>query len=148
MAIKQSAWAKGNKVAVRPQTSGADHTQLFTYEVAAAGDALAANDIVEIGCLPPYAVITEAKIFTEGTFTGITADVGLMSGEYGSNDQARTSGNQLYAAVDLTTFTRLAKPESLLLARVEADRGIGVKVSGTVAAAAGKKIHLLLTYRQ
>lgn len=146
MALKQSAWALGNQVAVRPQTAGADHTQRFTFEASAG---LAIGDIVEIGELPSYAIITDAKVFTEGTFTGATADVGLMSGEYGLNDPARTSGNQLFAAADLTAFTRIVKGEPLLLAASELPRGIGVKIAGAVvAAAAGKRIHLVLTYRQ
>lgn len=146
MALKQSAWALGNQVSVRPQTAGADHTQRFTFEAAAG---LAIGDIVEIGELPPYAIITDAKIFTEGTFTGATADVGLMSGEYGLNDAARTSGNQLFVAADLTAFVRIVKGEPLLLAASELPRGIGVKIAGAVvAAAAGKRIHLVLSYRQ
>lgn len=146
MALKQSAWALGNQVSVRPQTAGCDHTQRFTFEAAAG---LAIGDIVEIGELPSYCVITHAQVFTEGTFTGATADVGLMSGEYGLNDAARTSGNQLFAAADLTAFTRLAKPECLLLAPTELPRGIGIKIAGAaVAAAAGKRIHLVLSYRQ
>lgn len=146
MALKQSAWALGNQVSVRPQTAGCDHTQRFTFEAAAG---LAIGDIVEIGELPSYCVITAAQVFTEGTFTGATADVGLMSGEYGLNDAARTSGNQLFAAADLTAFSRLSKPDCLLLPFSELPRGIGVKIAGAaVAAAAGKRIHLVLTYRQ
>lgn len=147
MAIKQSAWAKGNRQAPRPQTHGAVHSVLYTYEVGA-GNNLAAADILEIGELPPYAVITDAAIFTEGTLTGITADVGLMSGTYGDTDPARTSGNQIFAAVDLTAFTRMQKPEALLIPAIEASRGVGIKVSGAVASAAGKKIHLQLSFRQ
>lgn len=148
MAIKQSAWPKGNKQSPRPQTFGAVHTQLFTYEIPDAASALATTDILEIGELPPYAVISDAILFTEGTFTGITANVGLMSGTYGDADSVRTSGTQLYAAADLTTFARLGKGDPLLIARSENSRGIGLVVSGAVAAAAGKKIHLQLSYTQ
>lgn len=149
MALKQSAWALGNQVSVRPQTAGCDHTQRFTFEVDVLARALAIGDIVEIGELPSYCVITAVQVFTEGTWTGATADIGLMSGEYGLNDAARTSGNQLFAAADLTAFNRLVKPECLLLPFSELPRGIGIKIAGAaVAQAAGKRIHLVLTYRQ
>lgn len=149
MALKQSIWAKGNEQSKRPQTSGALHTQRFIYRVPAVADALAAADIVEIGELPPFCRIIDAKIYTNGTFTGVTADVGILNGEYGDvTDQARTSGNEIFAAADLTTMTRLAKSDSLKIEPVEASRGIGVKVSGAVTAAANKYIVLELTYQQ
>ncbi|NTE96692.1 hypothetical protein [Agrobacterium tumefaciens] len=153
MALKQSPWALGSQMTVRPQTAGAVHSQRFTYDVTSAAAALAVGDIVEIGELPPYAYVVDALVFTEGVFTGATADIGLMSGEYGFNDAARTSGNEMFAAVDLaaasTAVARLAKPAALLLGHTEQSRGIGVKIAGAaVAAAAGKKIHVILFFRQ
>lgn len=145
MAIKQSLWAKGNQQSKRPQTAGAVHAQLYSYDAAAG---LLAADILEIGELPPGCKVVDAIVFTEGTFTGITANVGIMSGAYGDPDAARTSGSEIFAAADLTTFARLAKRDSLLLASVEASRGIGLKVSADVDAGAGKKIHLMLFYIQ
>lgn len=145
MAIVQSLWAKGNQQSKRPQTAGAVHAQLFSYDASAG---LLAADILEIGELPPGCQIVDAMVFTEGTFTGITANVGLMSGEYGSTDAARTSGTELYSAADLTTFARLVQKSTLLIAPSVAARGIGVKVSADVTAAAGKKIHLMLFYVQ
>ncbi len=149
MALKQSNWALGLHTAVRPQTAGAVHVQKFVFEVSGSTGALAIGDIVEIGEIPPYAIVCDAQIFCEGVMTGVTADVGLMSGEYGDNDPARTSGNQLFAAADLTTFTRMSKPDLALLPHSELSRGIGVKIAGAAAAAAaGKRIHLALFYRQ
>lgn len=149
MALKQSSWAKGNNQSKRPQTSGALHVQRFIYPVKSNDDALAAGDIIEIGELPPFCRIIDAKVYTNGTFTAVTADVGILNGEYGdATDQARTSGNEIFAAADLTTMTRLAKPDSLKIEPVEASRGIGVKVSATVAAAADKYIVLELHYIQ
>lgn len=145
MAIKQSLWAKGNQQSKRPQTAGAVHTQLFSYDAAAG---LLAADILELGELPPGCRVVDAILFTEGTFTGLTADVGIMSGTYGDPDASRTSGNQLYDDADLTAVVRLSKRDMLLLAPVEGSRGIGLKVSADVAAGAGKKIHLQLSYIQ
>ncbi|WP_288075944.1 hypothetical protein [Pseudomonas sp.] len=150
MALKQSPWALGSQMTVRPQTAGAVHSQRFTYEVT--GN-LAIGDIVEIGELPPYAYVVDATVFTEGVFTGATADIGLVSGDYGVADNARTSGNELFAAADLaaasTAVVRISKPAAFLLGHTEQSRGLGVKIAGAaITGAVGKKIHLLLHFRQ
>ena len=144
--LKQSQWAQGLVQTPRPQTHGAVHVAHFVFPVTAA---LSTGDIIEIGELPPFARITDAVIFSEGTFTGITGTVGIMSGEYGNLDESRTSDDLIFDGADMTTFARLEKKEALLLAPTDMPRGIGVKVSGAVpGAAADKKIHLLLSYTQ
>lgn len=146
MAIIQSAWAKGNRQAVRPQTAGASHAQKFTFDFS--NQAVAAADILEIGELPPFCQIGSATLVPEGDFAGITVDVGLMSGTYGdAEDTTRTSGNELFAA-QAVQFASLSKGESMLIKSIEGSRGIGVKFSGDVAATAGKKLHLVLFYYQ
>lgn len=145
MSIIQSDWPLGNRQTVRPQTAGSSHAQLFSFDFST--KAVAAADILEIGELPPFSRIIAASIIAEGDFTGITADVGLMSGTYGSTDASRTVGSQLFAA-QAVQFASLSKGDAILLKSVETARGIGVKFSGNVAAAAGKKIHLLLSFYQ
>lgn len=151
MAVIHSRWAKGQETTHRPQTAGASHVTEFVYDFGTETP-LASGDILELGILPSYAKITSATIFVEGTWTGLTADVGIMSGTVNSDTNAdgsaRTSGNQLWTAVDLTAMASLSKPDALLVASSETERSIGVKVSGAVAAAAGKKLHLLLFYHQ
>lgn len=149
MTIHQSEWAKGNRQAVRPQTAGSVHTQLFSITL---NQTVETTDIIEIGELLPFARVSDAILFTDGTFTGITADIGLMSGAFGDAESARTSGNELFAAADLaaagTAVVRLSKEDMLKLGTLEASRGIGIKVSGQVAGASTKKIYLLLSYYQ
>lgn len=153
MAIVKSRWAKGLRTWTRPQTHGAIHCTHYIYDLTAEG-ALGAGDILELGVIPPYARLVEAMLITEGVFTGLTADVGVMTGDVGSDfmpdgTTARTSGNEFYAAADLTVpVARVAKAAALVLEPVEYERSIGVKASGAVAAAAGKKIHLKLFYYQ
>ena len=145
MALKQSAWAQGIVQTPRPQTHGAVHTALFVFNVSSA---LAAADVVEIGELPPFARITDARVFTEGTFTGITANVGIITGEYGEQDDARTVDDIIFSGADLAESARMTSTDALLLPAAETPRGIGVKVSGSVPAAAGKKIYVQLSYTQ
>src|SRR5690606_22896116 len=112
------------------------HSQLYSITLSSTVET---TDIIEIGELPPFARVCDAMIFTEGTFTGITADVGLMSGTYGDALSARTADSKLFAAADLaaggTAVVRLSKKDMLLEPTVEASRGIGIVVSGQVAGA-------------
>ena len=152
MAIVKSQHVKGLKQTIRPQTAGATHVTQFTYDVGVEG-ALGTGDILELGIIPPYAKITHATLVTEGTLTGLTADVGVMTGEVGAalnpDGSARTSGNEFFAATDLTVrLSSLTKADPLLLASQEYERSIGVKVSAAVTAAAGKRLHLFLFYHQ
>lgn len=150
MAIKQSEFAKGGNQSLRPHSAGAVHVTRFVYPVGVAAQALGAGDILEIGELPPFCRIIDAKLYTNGTFTGLTADVGLMTGAYGDAlDVSRTAGKQLYEAADLTTLARITKSEPLKIAPVDdLSRGIGITVSAAVPAAAGKYIVLELSYVQ
>ena len=152
MAIVQSQHVKGLKQTIRPQTAGAVHVTHFTYDVGVEG-ALGTGDILELGIIPPYDRLDQVKIVTEGTFTGLTADVGVMSGEVGAalnpDNTARTSGSEFFAAADLTVrLAATTKPDALLLAPQEYGRSVGVKVSAAVPAAAGKRLHLFLYYHQ
>lgn len=144
MAIIQSIFAKGIRQCVRPQSAGAQHAQLYSIDLSS--QALAAGDIIEIGELPPFARFVDAVIIPEGDFTGVTVDIGLMSGEYGSTDAARTVGNQLFAA-QAVQYTRMTKGEACLIKSVEGSRSIGIKPSAAVAAGV-KRLHLLVTFYQ
>ena len=153
MAIVKSKWVRHFAQTARPQTANNTHVQQFTFDVGVEG-ALAAGDILELGILPAYARITNAQLITEGVFTAQTADIGIMTGDVGEDfnadgSTARTSGKELFDAADLTVrLQSLTKPDAVLLAAVDYDRSIGVKVSAAVAAAAGKRVHLILHFYQ
>lgn len=151
MALIQSPWALGMLLPARPQTAFSTHSQLFIMDIPAAG--IAANDILELAILPPYARIVDAKLVTVGSLGAATVDVGLMSGVTGDltnpDGSARTVGTELFAAAALTAeVTQLAKSAALLVDPTQKDRSIGVKFSAAVTAGAGKKIGLLLSIAQ
>lgn len=151
MALFQSPWATGMLLPARPQTAFATHSQLYIMDIPAAG--IAANDILELAILPPYARIVDAKLITAGSLGAATVDVGLMSGLTGEptneDGSARTVGTELFAAAALTAeVTQLAKSAALLVGPTQKDRSIGLKFSATVTAGAGKKIGLLLSIAQ
>lgn len=149
MAIKQSPWALNQRTANRPQSAGAVHVTKFYHEFTAAA---ASGDIVDLGQLPAGAYIVDARLYTEGVFTGVTGDVGIMSGTPGSTDPARTCGNEIFAAADLaaaaTAPANMALATAFKVTPADTHRSIGLKLAAAVPAAAGKKVWLVLEYAQ
>lgn len=147
MTIFQSDHAKGLYTPAMGYAAGDLMVSRFTYTFSVGA---ATTDIIELGILPAGTRIVDAGIVTEGTFTGITANIGIMSGTVGSKDTGRTSGSELFSAVNLATATsniqRLTGVSGILLSPAETDRSIGLVVSGTVSAATSKVVTLLLFY--
>lgn len=144
MAIFQSAWGTGRKVAPTAGEAGVSVVEQFQFVV---GDDLASTDVIELGILPAYHTVTDAVLITGDLGSGVTVDVGIMSGVPGNPDASRTSGNELFAAAANNSAVRMSKPSGFQIAPTEADRSIGVKVSGAVTAS-DQKILLVLTYKQ
>lgn len=119
------------------------------------GAALAADHVVEMVILPAGYVPVDFVYATEdldsdGT-PAITLDAGLISGTAGSADNARTCGNEAFAASTVGQAGGIARPTKAafaLIAPTDADRGFGVKV-GTAAdvLVAGAKMRLTLIAR-
>jgi hypothetical protein len=108
----------------------------------------AATDILEIGLMPAHARVVGATVIGAGFGGAITADVGLMTGDQGANDDTRTlTGTEFFndanvngAETDMTTAAALAVSQD------QKHRGIGVELSADVAAGAAKKLTLVLEY--
>ncbi|KDR25959.1 hypothetical protein [Caballeronia zhejiangensis] len=135
----QSKFVTGQKTVIAPCAAGDVVAQTFYIDLA---QALALNDVIELAVLPEYSRIVDAtldvdKLDTNGA-PAIVMDIGLMSGKVGVLDNARTVGNELFAA-DVTAknggFTRLSKNAALRIAETDQARSIGVKV--TTAPATG-----------
>ena len=147
MAIKQSPWALFKQTAARPITSGAVTRQEFFYDASAG---LLAADIVDLGVLPANAKIHDAFIYGDVSIGTTNATVGIMSGELGSTDGARTLGTEIFNAAAITNahtaLVRMTNPAAQHLAAGATDRSIGLQVSADVAAGAGKIIRLVVAY--
>ena len=143
MAIKFSCWAYGRKVAAVNGEAGGVVCERYSFNIT--GN-LAANDIIELGPLPASAFPVDAILITD-ELGAVTLDVGVMSGDAGSTDQARTCGAELFSAAADGSAVRMSAPGGFRLSSVGKDRGIGVKVSGAVTAA-NQRVDLLLFYRQ
>ncbi len=100
-----------------------------------------ANDVIELGGIPSGAIVVDMIIHHDGV--GGTADAGILSGEYGSKDNARTCGQEFGAALSLAAagVVRLAKNTNAVPVTAN-ERGWGVKLLG--APTAGKVIRATL----
>ena len=82
-----------------------------------------------------------------GEGTGATTfTVGLMSGEFGSTDPARTSGNELFSAVAGNALQTASLVSLAALGKTDAARSIGVRASAAIAANPATKLHLRISY--
>lgn len=129
--------------AVRGAVTGSQPTAVLLHYTVPAG--VVVNDITEMGAIPHGCYVTNATIFQDGLGAGCTLDVGIVSGQYGKFDQARTQGNEIFAALAVATAGTSARPTKNLMAIAPAEsaQGVGVKFLGA-APTAGKKITLLL----
>lgn len=144
MAIKKSNYTGGNGrlVLASPFVANVVTEELvihtFTEEVTAA-------DILELAYLPPYCRILDAAVVAVGT-GATTLNIGFMTGEVGSDDPARTSGDELFAAVAPTTETPIALIDIAAAGKVDTPRSIGVVPSATIAASPTTQLVLRLRY--
>lgn len=148
MSLHQSAWAKGRKQAVSPSMAGQIVNVLFIYDIGVGADgALTAADKVEIGTLPAGAKVVDA-VLSGVTGGACTATLGIMSGDAGANDAARTVGTDFFAATSINgAATRMSALTAFDVATSDVDRGIGCTISANVAETAGRYIKASVSYR-
>jgi hypothetical protein len=137
MALIQSSWAKGVKALPVSGEAGGVVAERFEINLADL-PTLVVNDVLELAGLPAFHTIVGYTLDNDevDAATAITVDVGIMSGEFGVVDSARTCGNQLFAA---STALRTAavtvgnSAAAFRLAPTDKDRGIGLKFTGIPA---------------
>jgi len=143
MTIIQSEFATGQKQVTVPRESGVIVTERFSVTLAA--DTLAA-DIIEIGVLPGGGIPVDAVFISDECGTG-TFNVGIMSGNVGSQDATRTVGAELFSAVADDSVVRATLPAVFgAIAPASDNRSIGVKCSAGITAN-GQVITVLLSYK-
>ena len=110
------------------------------------------GEIVEMAGLPAgYVPVDVAVAFDASAATAWTADCGVLSGDYGST-ATRTMGNEVFAAntagQGAAGLVRAAKPDIMQLAPADNNRGIGLKIVGTLTTlVVGTNIRLKLLCR-
>lgn len=146
MSIVQSPWGGQRRQAPVSAEAGGVVCEKYRYTIPA-GTNLAVNDIIELAVLPAYHTVVNAILITDALAT-TTIDVGIMSGTVGSPDQARTCGNELFAAAANGSVVRNSKPEGFRIVPIEGDRSIGLKVLTAGVTGAGQFIELVLFTKQ
>lgn len=135
----KSEAAKGKVPVSYPRGAGYATTQRYTATIPATA---VAGDIVEIACVPPGCRPVDVVIDADGAVSG---DVGIMSGDWGKEDDTRTCGAEIAAAEDFTAAEvfRPTLPSAYRIPSGDAARGVGLKI--TTAPAAAVAIGITLT---
>lgn len=143
MAIIQSDWAKRFRTTPLPRNHGQTHFELFEFTFTATFDYTV--DKLELGVLPADCRIADAWMISE-TATAVV-DIGIMSGEVGSTDTARTVGDELFDGVALNTagVRTVNFLDIAALAPSPLNRSIGL-IATAANIAAASKVKLGLTF--
>lgn len=150
MALRQSDAALGKVNIPYPAYAGAVVAQRFTF--AALTTNMALNDIIEMAPIPPNARVIDVILDSDDLDSAgpsITLDVGIMSGDWGDPDAARTVGAEFFAASTVAQAGTTARPTiktAFRTGRSSTARSIGIKVAAAAAAAQAGEIGLTVYY--
>jgi hypothetical protein len=145
----QSNVAKGIDSIPYPPQAGIVVAKRYSMAVTAA--MLVLNNILEIAPLPNGLVPVDVTLVTDDLDTGtaLVLDVGIMSGVFGSNDQARTCGNEIIAGSNIGQTggsVRASKKEAFRIGAANTHRSIGVKIATAPTTPAAGVVDLIVYY--
>lgn len=133
------------------QTSSANEPIAITGDyVVPAG--LVIGDIVEMAPLPSGYVVADVTLAAEDcdSATGMTIDAGVLSGDFGVVDNARTMGSEFFAASTIGQaggVARASKQQGFLIAPTENTRGLGIKFAAIGTPIVGAKLRFIAWVR-
>jgi hypothetical protein len=130
MTLIKGVAAKGSTNIPYPTVAGVVVAAIFSHAFKAEP---AAGDIVEIGMLPQGCKAIDVLVTADGldAANAIEFDLGLITGEYASNDQTRTCGAEFLAGSTVAQAGGIERPSKASAYRVPAssrERGLGLKV--------------------
>lgn len=120
-----------------PDTDDARYPAVLSAEYVVPTGGRAINDVIELGQMPPNAIVTGCSVHVTAGGAGATADFGYLSGTYGdasaATGQARTCGSDFFAAgsVAAAGVLTLVKPQTGP-SRDDDLTGWGLRVTGAV----------------
>ncbi|WP_331373763.1 hypothetical protein [Sinorhizobium chiapasense] len=146
MSVIQSNYAKGIIALAYPSIAGAATAVRFAHQLSAAPSA---GDILELAMIPAGTRVVEMildsdDLDTNGTPT-LTMDVGLMSGSFGDEDQARTCGAEFFSGSSVAQAGGSERPSlktAFRTGKSNVDRSIGIKFPNAAATFAAGTIGL------
>ncbi len=138
MTIHKSDYAKGLSVGPNPSWN-ASGAAVHRFAMAVP-TTVAANDILELAPIPANCRVVDITADSDDLDSNgapaIVMDVGIMTGEFGEDDDARTCGAEFFSASTLGQaggVARATTAAALRTGKAGYARSIGVKIS-TVAA--------------
>ena len=141
MALKQSKQVRAG-LQTPTATEAAEPVTVIGEYVVATGDAI--NDIVEFGAIPQGCVPVDLIVDNGALGASATLDAGIISGVYAKADNARTMGNEFFAASAAATAGVIRRTKNVTAVVSDAsERGWGVKFLGA-APAVGQVIRATL----
>ena len=149
MALFQSAAAKGQEATPSTYQAGIVTTAIYTYTIAA--NYATATDKIELGRLPADVQLVAATLIGSNLGGAANAVLGIMSGDPGDPDDARTvlttAGNQIKGATAINNAAfSVTQAEALAIPRSDKHRAIGVTLSSDVTGGAAKTLTLRIDY--
>lgn len=146
MATKQSNFYAGN-AQVPFNTShkaGSVVTVMGSIDLSAG---LLLTDVMEILPVLPYGRITAFDIADTGNLGTTNLTIGMMSGNPGDTTAVRTVGTEILASAAAGTAVAATLASLIAIPRNDGTaKSIGLKVSASIAAGAGKKLHFRYSY--
>lgn len=150
MGLTQTPVSKRQVVAPYPDCAGDVVATRFAYSFASAPSL---NDIIEIGVLPAGARVIDMILDSDdldfGGSPAMTFDVGLMSGDFGVDDDARTCGAEFFSGSTVPQAGGVVRPTlktAFRTAPVQYDRSIGLKVAAAAATFQAGSVGLTVVY--
>jgi hypothetical protein len=150
VALLQSNAAKGVTPVPVPKDAGGIVAKRYKHTLSANPTA---GDILEMAPLPSNLrvidmVLDSDDLDTNGSPT-IAMDVGIMSGNWGVNDNTRTCGAEFFSGSNVGQAGTVARPTlktAFRTTQTENDRSIGIKFTTASATFASGEIGLTVTY--
>lgn len=138
MPIIQTEFATGNCSLPLPESAGEVVNLFLKHTMPTTGDGTVVNDIIEFGPLPAGYRVVDMTAIAEDLDTGntIVLDVGVMSGEWESEDQARTCGAEFFSGLTIGQaggVARMSLASGFTVAKTSEHRSIGVKITTAAA---------------
>lgn len=148
MAMKQSDAALGRVAIAYPSIAGHVVAQRFSYTLATD---TAEGTIIEMAPIPPGCrvidMVLDAADLDSGT--AILLDVGIMSGEWGVKDDARTCGAEFFSGSNVGQAGGAVRPtiaSAFKQAASDTARSIGIKLATDAGTAILGEIGLTVHY--
>lgn len=144
MTIIQSKVAKGTVAYAVPDCSGDAIAKRFAHTLSAnptAGDILEIA-VIPAGCRVIDIILDSDDLDSNGSPT-IACDVGIMSGEFGSDSNSRTCGAEFFSASNLAQaggVSRATIKTAFRTGVTDYDRSIGIKFTTAAATFASGEI--------